>query len=410
MTDDEVRTAVDAVLTVRLEGADRDGVAATLATLRRLRARLDAIEVRCTRRARELADGGVAEPAESLLGRSGGMGSRDADAVGQRERVCAETADVEDALAAGDVTAGHVDALAAAAKDLPEELRAVFLAHEERLLAAARNESVDHFRRRCRRLARDLIAAQPRSAEDELARQRKLSKVRRWRDRDTGMHHTHLELDPERDAHLWAAISAKLDELRQRPDGATRSYRELQVDAVVAAATSTGDTTPTPGVQVLIDLQTLLDGLHEAGICETADGVPLPVETVRRLSCDADITPTVLGGDRQPLDVGRARRLATPEQRQALASMHATCIKPDCTVPFSECRIHHVEFWTRDHGPTDLDNLAPLCDHDHHLVHDGGWTLTITPDRIATWTRPDGTVWWTGSTIDRQPPDHDVAA
>jgi hypothetical protein len=37
------------------------------------------------------------------------------------------------------------------------------------------------------------------------------------------------------------------------------------------------------------------------------------------------------------------------------------------------------------------------------LVHEGGWTLTITPDRIATWTRPDRTVFHTGSTIDRAP-------
>ncbi len=27
----------------------------------------------------------------------------------------------------------------------------------------------------------------------------------------------------------------------------------------------------------------------------------------------------------------------------------------------------------------------------------------MTPDRIATWTRPDGTVFHTGTTIDRSP-------
>ena len=39
----------------------------------------------------------------------------------------------------------------------------------------------------------------------------------------------------------------------------------------------------------------------------------------------------------------------------------------------------------------------------HDDVHEGGWTLTMTPDRIATWTRPDGTTYWTGTTIDRAP-------
>lgn len=402
MTDDEVRAAVNAVLAARPEGADRDGVAATLTVLRRLRSRFDAIEVACTRRARELAQHGSAEPAESLLGAAGGMGSRDADAAGERERVCGETADVEDALAAGEVTAAHVDAIAAAAKGLPDDLRAEFFAHEERLLAAARHESVDHFRRRCRRLARDLIATQPRSAEDELSRQRKQSRVKRWVDRDTGMHHTHVELDPERDAAMWTAISNQLDQLRQH-DGETRSYRELEVDALVAATTSSGGDEPVPGVQVLIDLQTLLEGLHEAGICETVDGVALPPETVRRRCCEADIIPTVLDGDGRVLDVGRARRTATVAQRQALAAMHATCVHPDCNMPFSACRVHHVDWWTRDRGPTDLDNLVPLCERHHHQVHDGGWSLSMTPDRAATWTRPDGTVWRTGPTIDRQP-------
>ncbi len=27
----------------------------------------------------------------------------------------------------------------------------------------------------------------------------------------------------------------------------------------------------------------------------------------------------------------------------------------------------------------------------------------MTPDRIATWTRPDGTIFHTGTTIDRAP-------
>ena len=26
----------------------------------------------------------------------------------------------------------------------------------------------------------------------------------------------------------------------------------------------------------------------------------------------------------------------------------------------------------------------------------------MTPDRAATWTRPDGTTYWTGTTIDRR--------
>ncbi|MEM9516239.1 MAG: HNH endonuclease signature motif containing protein, partial [Actinomycetota bacterium] len=55
-------------------------------------------------------------------------------------------------------------------------------------------------------------------------------------------------------------------------------------------------------------------------------------------------------------------------------------------------------------GPTDMDNLIPVCEHHHHQLHEGGWQLTMTPERVTTWTRPDGTIYWTGSTIDRHQP------
>ena len=83
--------------------------------------------------------------------------------------------------------------------------------------------------------------------------------------------------------------------------------------------------------------------------------------------------------------------------------MHRTCAHPDCTVAFSACDIHHIRWWGEHHGPTDIDNLLPVCDRHHHLVHEGGWTLTMTSDRIATWTRPDGTIHWTGTTIAEDP-------
>jgi hypothetical protein len=81
--------------------------------------------------------------------------------------------------------------------------------------------------------------------------------------------------------------------------------------------------------------------------------------------------------------------------------MYATCGHRGCKVAFSKCRIHHIRFWGL-HGPTDEDNLIPLCDKHHHLVHEGGWTLQMTPDRVATWRLPDGTVYFQGPTINRR--------
>jgi hypothetical protein len=147
----------------------------------------------------------------------------------------------------------------------------------------------------------------------------------------------------------------------------------------------------------------LVDQFHDAGLCETSDGTAIPVSTVRRLCCDAIIAPLITNLDGQVLDAGRTTRTANRKQRRALRAMHRTCAHPQCSVVFDACRIHHVVWWTRDLGPTDLANLVPLCEQHHHLVHEGRWVLTMTPDRIATWKRPDQTTFHIGTTIDRTP-------
>jgi hypothetical protein len=123
---------------------------------------------------------------------------------------------------------------------------------------------------------------------------------------------------------------------------------------------------------VLIDFETFQSGTHEDTVCETYDGQPIPPSVVRRLACEANIIPVVLSGDGRVLDVGRARRLATADQRRALRAMHRTCATPDCPVRFGDCDIHHLQEW-RDGGMTNLENLLPLCSKHHHLVHEGRW-------------------------------------
>ena len=125
---------------------------------------------------------------------------------------------------------------------------------------------------------------------------------------------------------------------------------------------------------------------------------------MRRLCCKAGIIPVVLGGDGVVLDVGRSRRLATADQRRALSVMYTSCGWPGCHVGFEHCRIHHVTHWPTIGGDTDLDNLIPACSEHHHLVHEGGWTLTMRPDRTITLVRPDGTTHYHGPSINRHPP------
>ena len=303
------------------------------------------------------------------------------------------------------VAAGHVDAIAAATKDLDDAERSEFVGEAGNLLADASVQSVDQFTKGCRDLAKSIRARHDaRSDIDELERQHARSKITRWVDQVTGMHKTLIEADPLTDRQLWAAIQTCRRRRQKQHDamgGPRRGFDRLTVDALLDAVAGGSGARPNIQLAVHVDLASLLRGRHEHTVCETDSAVPLPVDTVRRMACDAEILPVVLDGDGVALDLGRSKRLATREQRIALSAMQATCSHPDCTVTIDECRIHHLTPW-RLGGRTDLAQLAPLCETHHHLVHEGGWSLTIDPRRVATWARPDGEVAWVGALDDRR--------
>jgi hypothetical protein len=107
-------------------------------------------------------------------------------------------------------------------------------------------------------------------------------------------------------------------------------------------------------VVVHVDLETLTNGLSESSTHRTSLGADLPVETIRRIACDANIIPLVLNGAGMPLDIGRSQRLASAAQRRALEAVHNTCAFDGCAVAFHACQIHHID---APHGwQTDLDN------------------------------------------------------
>jgi hypothetical protein len=389
---------------------DSDELAELTRQIAGLKAWCEALQVRVTRRQRQLASEGRAEPPRDNLFRNGRQSAEDAKASDEREQVCTGMPQFEDALATGAVTAGHLDAIANATRNLDEPAMAEFASHADGLLADAVRMGVDAFERDCRDLARHITSQQRPSGETaELERQRRASKVTRWTDPQTGMRHTKISLDPVRDAALWAAIDQARRQLRKTAGTGTVNWEQLQVDAVLAAVTGPGSSTG--AILVLIDETSLRDRVHERAVCELADGTPLPVETVRHMACSAEIVPVVLDGAGRALDVGMSKRLATEAQRQALAAMYRTCGYPGCDTPFEACEVHHVIPY-EDGGPTDLLNLLPLCliNGHHHQVHEGGWTLTLSPDRTITLTRPDGTLWFAGSTVDRATKGVDATA
>ncbi|WP_020671785.1 HNH endonuclease signature motif containing protein [Amycolatopsis nigrescens] len=99
----------------------------------------------------------------------------------------------------------------------------------------------------------------------------------------------------------------------------------------------------------------------------------------RLLACDATIIPVVLGSHGEPLDVGRAQRLATPAQRRALAIRDGGCAFPGCDAPPQRCTAHHIVFWAH-HGETKIGNLVLLCARHHRLIHHSDWAVRLAAD------------------------------
>lgn len=380
---------------------DRDGLDVMLAELGRVRGVVDGFEVAIARRSKALASEGRSECAEAVLAEHGRRTGRQARAAAERERACAEVPAFEAALGAGTVSSGHVDAVAAATHGLDDDARAAFVGYGDQLASRAESMSVRAFEQECRDLAR-LVASD--SGEARLAQQRRQRSIKRWTDKRTGMWHLHAELDPVAGARLDRAIDDATRAARAgAPADQQLSWEHATADAfeqLVTGARSSG--ARLVDVCVHVDWRTLLDGLHEHSLCELSDGTQLPVSTVRRLCCEAEILPVVLDGDGAVLDLGRSQRLANREQRRALRAMYRTCGHPGCDVPVDRCEIHHITAWDA-WGPTDLANLLPLCSFHHHLVHEGGWTLTLDPDRTVTLIRPDGEVIFKDSTVDRRP-------
>ncbi|MET9268197.1 DUF222 domain-containing protein [Kribbella sp. NPDC003557] len=145
-------------------------------------------------------------------------------------------------------------------------------------------------------------------------------------------------------------------------------------------------------ITVTIDFEDLKAATADA-IGRTVYSGGLSAATIRRLACDANIIPLVLGSNSEPLDVGRRERLVTKAMRRALDARDRGCVV--CGAPPIMCDAHHLLSWI-DGGDTKISNLALLCRRHHTDVHRGHWHITITNGAVhvtrPTWAEPPPTV------------------
>ena len=126
-------------------------------------------------------------------------------------------------------------------------------------------------------------------------------------------------------------------------------------------------------IRVLVT-QASLDSLEGHGHIEGLTE-PISIETVERLSCDGGSRVVTFDEAGQPLDVGREQRFFTKKQRIALAVRDGGCVFGNCDKPPSMTEAHHIAYWARDKGRTNVRDGVCLCKFHHLLIHNNGWEI-----------------------------------
>lgn len=473
----DVVAVVTSLTSVLPDGVDEGAVSTRLVDVGRVRGWLDAVEaglVHRLDRLRRTASSGAASPpsdaqgpadgapgdgaaADAAAAASGVRGTEDEVAAAQRSSrahahrarrrggILDELPDLSAALARGEATGEHVDAVSGALAGLPAAVRAQVVAEHGRQIAQwARCSDPVGLSAQVRALGDRLAADAGRSRRQ---RQRADVRLRMWTDRYTQMVHLSGRFDPvlgvrvqqrldrcvellfhervpddcpsdpgERQdflrAHALAHLALRADAVGRRGDGRSAGGEVIAIiDAISLLEGEEHDET-------LIDVPGDIDPT-EIGVDDVRRWVDAPDVRVVPAVLDANGVVTILGasiptavafrradGERrwqwdaprlarslgrpQRLDRARTMRVASRAQRVALRVMHARCDIPGCSVRFEHTSPHHVRWWDRDVGATDLANLGPLCHRHHHDVHDLGWELVLHADRHVEVRLPDG--------------------
>ena len=171
--------------------------------------------------------------------------------------------------------------------------------------------------------------------------------------------------DPELAGEAWSA---------QRADAFVS-----MVKAYLDGGPASSQPSPRHLVTVHVDRSALDDGRGRSG---------LPVESMRRIACDARIVAVIEDENEVPLSVGRQSRTVPARIMQALWARDKCCRFPGCNrTRFVDA--HHVKHWAK-RGETSLDNLMLLCTRHHRAVHEGGFTIRKDFQDQWRFFRPDG--------------------
>ncbi|HSV65715.1 MAG TPA: DUF222 domain-containing protein [Mycobacteriales bacterium] len=297
------------------------------------------------------------------------------------------------ALADGAISVEHAQVIADAVRALPAETPAeTRVAAERELVAHSGTFNPDEVALLGRRV---LDVVDPDHGEELLRRQAEREAAEAHTRRDLricpagpGLKRISGFLDTEGAETLRVALDPLAAPRPADPDTGVRDDRthgQRMADALVELAERAlrmGELPDNGGERPTLIVTMPYDKLAAAtGVGTLDSGDILPASQVRRLACDANIIPAVLGGESQVLDLGRGSRHYVGAARRAIILRDRGCIFPACDRPYQWCQVHHCTHWANG-GRTDQNNGVLLCGHHHRAVHHNGWDVRIAHDGL----------------------------
>ena len=202
---------------------------------------------------------------------------------------------------------------------------------------------------------------------------------------DDGMWHLNGKFDFLTGRELNTALEAQLRSLRRRAESGSAST--TGTDSVPPGDSTNDSSDPVPTRrQLLADaLSELVAGTARARHAKNNliivadydvtgdrlanprldDGTPLSARMLVEHAVDAKVLPAMFSADWSQLALGRTRN-ASDAQRLVLAVRDGGCI--GCELTSEHTQAHHIDYFEND-GPTDIPNLASLCEPCHQDLH-----------------------------------------
>jgi hypothetical protein len=288
------------------------------------------------------------------LAREASMAVGSAKVELRRARRLRSMPDTAAAMAAGALSADHVDLLGRANQG---SRTALFADHEATLVEQCQ---LLRFPDACRMVGYWRQRADAEETEDEAARLHARRHASAAKTLD-GVVEVRALLDPVG----GAAFKAELDRLERelyladKNSGTVRTAGQRRADALVEMAhrsrtSASGGLRPRPLITVLVGETSF------AHLCELADGTVItPGQVVPRLA-EADIERIVFDGPDRVIAVSRRRRF-TGALRRAIEVRDRHCQHPSgCDEPADNCDVDHIRPHT-DGGETSQENGAIEC-------------------------------------------------